>query len=77
MLDINDFDRYGINQYTKTKYNINGFDRYGFDRDGINQYIKDKYDINGFERDDFDINGFDRDVLIEMVLISILKTNMI
>ena len=47
--DLNDFDRDGNKQYTKSKYDPNGFDRGGYNIDGV--------DENGLDREGNNING--------------------
>ena len=62
MHDGNGFDRYGINQYTKEKYDRNGFDRDGFHKDAKTKYDSNDFDRNGFHKDTkskYDSNDFD------------------
>ena len=48
----------GYNKFTKTKYNIVGFDRDGYDRRG---WSKDGYDRDGYDRDGWSKDGYNRD----------------
>jgi len=53
----NGFDINGINQYTGTKYDTNGFDVRGFNEEGICSYTGTEYDEDGFNKDGVNANG--------------------
>ncbi|MGL4999868.1 MAG: hypothetical protein ACRC5T_12975 [Cetobacterium sp.] len=47
-----EFNRQGIHKQTKTKYDILGFDKFGYNQTG--------FDINGYSKTGFDKNDFDK-----------------
>lgn len=53
----NDFDVNGINRYTGTEYDANGYNVRGFNEEGICRYTGTEYDENGFNKDGFNSNG--------------------
>lgn len=53
----NDFDVNGINRYTGTEYDTNGYNVRGFNEEGICIYTGTEYDENGFNKDGFNSNG--------------------
>ena len=56
MYDKDGFNEKGIHRDTGDKYNLKGFDKYGYDRDGYNEY---GYDWHGYNRDGYDRDGYD------------------
>lgn len=63
LISCNEIDNRGfdiktkIHSYTKTQYDLSGYDYDGYDKNGFN-YVG--YDKNGYGKDGFNRNGFDR-----------------
>ncbi|AXX91865.1 hypothetical protein CPU12_06025 [Malaciobacter molluscorum LMG 25693] len=55
------WNAFGINKYTKTKYDKDGFNYNGWNKQGINKYTKTKYDKDGFSLNGENIYGVDKD----------------
>lgn len=53
----NEFDVNGINRYTGTEYDTNGYNVRGFNEEGICKYTGTEYDEDGFNKDGFNSNG--------------------
>lgn len=51
-----DFNNEGINKYTGTRYDKDGFTKNGFDVNGFHKYTKTKYDEEGFDK-----SGYNKD----------------
>jgi hypothetical protein len=60
---MSDFDDEGINKYTGTNYDQDGFNRNGFDKNGINKFTKTKYDRDGFDKSGYNKEFNTRDEL--------------
>ncbi|NVJ53671.1 MAG: hypothetical protein HWD90_08235 [Campylobacteraceae bacterium] len=73
------WDTFGVNSFTKTKYDMSGYDINGWSKEGINKYTNTRYDKNGFTKDGDNKYGVDKDgwssVLNKFVSVKSVNSN--
>lgn len=73
------WDTFGFNSFTKTKYDMNGYDINGWSKEGINKNTQTRYDKNGFTIDGDNKYGVDKDgwspVLKKFVSVKSVNSN--
>ncbi|RXJ88880.1 hypothetical protein CRV01_09675 [Arcobacter sp. CECT 8983] len=73
------WDTFGFNSFTKTKYDMNGYDINGWSKEGINKLTNTRYDKNGFTKDGDNKYGVDKDgwspILKKFVSVKSVKGN--